>query len=651
LAGLTFLRGPAPTGTNVSGEGMHVPLPAVPQGTKISRMWRHKIEFLLLALLLHGASAALAGNAVIPEIARDPADVPASVGNRPATLVRVPLVAKEVVGTLDPLAGATYRYWTFNGKVPAPMIRVRQGDTVEVTLHNDASSHMVHSVDFHAAIGPGGGAVLSQVLPGQTKAFTFQATTPGLFVYHCGTPMIADHVANGMYGLILVEPPGGLPPVDHEYYVMQGEIYTSAARGKSGLQTFSEAKLLSESPDYFVFNGATDALSTRHPLQASVGETVRLFFGNAGPNATSSLHLVGEIFTREYQLGSLLSPPLKGVQTAGVPPGAAAILEFKAEMPGKFTLVDHAMARMAKGLMGVVDVTGNDVAHLMVPGGAAVSGATPVIAMTKEDAAALESTAQSEPDQIPASSSKPSVRTTPATSADGPLERPAKNAAHASASGLDGCLTTGGAMPKLTLFRSRRFYRLQARPMLLTESPLLFARNINALVHVTGRLTRLTDINDSDHAPVFEVDSVEQLAQSCRVTQSLAQLRRSRQIESQTTQVHMTDMTFSPANIEVSVGSRVVWRNTSSTVHNVVDDETKAMNAADVALPASVKPFDSGYLQPGESYARVFTRPGTYRYVCTLHEMNGMRGVIVVRPATPKALASRSRSSDIPSSQ
>jgi nitrite reductase (NO-forming) len=251
-----------------------------------------------------------------------------------------------IVETLDASAGTTYRYWTFNGKAPGPMIRVRQGDTVQVTLRNDANSHMTHSIDFHAALGLGGGAALTQTAPGQSKTFTFEATTPGLFVYHCGTPMIAEHMANGMYGLILVEPEGGLQPVDHEYYVMQGEIYTSAHMGKQGLQQFSAAKLLAETPEYFVFNGAVGALVTEHPMPAKVGETVRVFFGNAGPNQTASMHVVGEIFTHVYELGSLISSPLSGIQTAGVPPGAAAILEFQARQPGKFALMDHAIARM-----------------------------------------------------------------------------------------------------------------------------------------------------------------------------------------------------------------------------------------------------------------------------------------------------------------
>ena len=159
--------------------------------------------------LMHGTTS----QTRVADVVRNPTDVPSPIARRTAAIVRVTLTAEEVLGELDPSAGTTYRYWTFNGKVPGPMIRVRQGDTIEVTLRNDATSHMAHSVDFHAALGPGGGAAFSQTIPGQSKTFTFQATTPGLFVYHCGTPMIAEHIANGMYGLILVEPAGGLPPM------------------------------------------------------------------------------------------------------------------------------------------------------------------------------------------------------------------------------------------------------------------------------------------------------------------------------------------------------------------------------------------------------------------------------------------------------
>jgi len=600
---------------------------------------------LAFVLVLFLFSTTISAGQSTPNIVRDPADVPASVGSRPAQVVSVPLVTEEIVATLDPGTGATYRYWTFNGKVPGPMIRVRQGDRVQVTLRNEATSHMVHSVDLHAAIGPGGGAELSQVLPGQTKTFTFVATTPGLYVYHCGTPMIADHIGNGMYGLILVEPPGGLPHVDHEYYVMQGEVYTTSPKGKSGLQAFSEAKLMAETPQYFVFNGAVDALSKQYPLHASIGETVRIFFGNAGPNATSSLHMVGEIFMRDYQFGSLVSPPLGDVQTVGVPPGAAAILELKTDVPGKFTLMDHAMSRMAKGLVGVLDVKGTDVARLMYSGAVPASAPPPALAITADDAHIAESlpasNARSEPVSFPSGGAHP----THVTIKGSQHHAPAHSASPATSTQLNGCLTQDGQMPRLTLLHSRQVYRLQGRPMLLNESPLLFAKNINSLVHVTGRMTGMVDTYNADRSPVFEVSAVDQLAPSCNVTESLGQLRRARKRQAQeqqvtsvsakmTNQVHMTDMAFVPATVEVTVGQQVAWQNTSSAVHNVVDDASKALDKTDVALPVSAKPFDSGYLQPGQSFTRVFTQPGIYRYVCTLHEGNGMKGVVVVRPGT-----------------
>src|SRR5215471_751250 len=257
--------------------------------------------FSLFSSVMFGASSLNAetaghaghstGTAANPaDIIRNGSDVPLPVGNRKSTLVHVTLTAEEVMGTLDASAGTTYRYWTFNGKVPGPMIRVKQGDEVEVTLRNAPNSHMTHSIDFHAALGPGGGAALSQTTPGQSKTFSFQATTAGLFVYHCGTPMIAEHMANGMYGMILVEPEAGLPHVDREYYMMQGEVYTSEPKGKQGLQQFSAAKLMDEKPEYFVVNGAVDALTGLRQMPANVGETVRVFYGNAGPNATASTH-------------------------------------------------------------------------------------------------------------------------------------------------------------------------------------------------------------------------------------------------------------------------------------------------------------------------------------------------------------------------
>jgi nitrite reductase (NO-forming) len=232
------------------------------------------------------------------------------------------------------------------------------GDTVDIHLKNSADSSMMHSVDFHAATGPGGGAAVLQVGPGEEKSMTWKALVPGLYVYHCATPMVAEHIANGMYGLILVEPEGGLHPVDREFYVMQGEVYTGEPFGKHGSQEFSVEKLLGEHPEYFVFNGSVGAISKLHPLRANVGETIRIFFGVGGPNFTSSFHVIGEIFDNVYLLGGLQSPPLQGVQTVTVPPGGAAITEFKLQVPGNYTLVDHALARAERELIGILHVEG-----------------------------------------------------------------------------------------------------------------------------------------------------------------------------------------------------------------------------------------------------------------------------------------------------
>ncbi len=216
------------------------------------------------------------------DISREPTDLPPPIGKRDPKTVRLDLFTVEQEGRLA--EATTFGYWTFNGKVPGPFVRVRVGDTVDVHLKNPADSNMIHSVDFHAATGPGGGAAALQVDPGGEKSMTFKALIPGLYVYHCATPMVAEHIANGMYGMILVEPETGLAPVDHEFYVMQGEIYTEAAFGQHGSQEFSVEKLLNERPEYFVFNGSVGAISKLHPLHAKVGETVRLFFGVGGPH-------------------------------------------------------------------------------------------------------------------------------------------------------------------------------------------------------------------------------------------------------------------------------------------------------------------------------------------------------------------------------
>ena len=290
------------------------------------------------------------------DIIREPSDLPGPIGDREPQVVRIDLEATEVIGQLAD--GTTYTYWTFNNQVPGPFFRIRIGDTIEVHMKNSGSSTMNHSVDFHAVTGPGGGAVMTQTQPGQETVFTAKALNAGLFVYHCATPMVADHISNGMYGLILVEPEGGLPPVDREFYVMQGELYTAGAFGEQGHQMGDTTKLLNEDPEYFVFNGAANAL-VQKPLKANVGESVRIFFGVGGPNFTSSFHVIGEIFDRVYDQASLTSAPLTDVQTTLVPPGGATMVEFNVEVPGNFILVDHALSRLQRGLAGYLVVEGD----------------------------------------------------------------------------------------------------------------------------------------------------------------------------------------------------------------------------------------------------------------------------------------------------
>ncbi|WP_334187662.1 copper-containing nitrite reductase [Noviherbaspirillum sp.] len=290
------------------------------------------------------------------DISANPADVGKPVGKRGPQKMTVNLKTTEVLGQLAD--GTTYKYWTFNNKVPGPFIRTRVGDTVTVNMSNAKDSHMIHSVDFHAVTGPGGGAAVTQAAPGATKSFTFKALNPGLYVYHCATPMVAQHISNGMYGMILVEPEGGLPKVDREFYVMQGELYTAQRHGTQGENEFSLEKLLAEQPEHLTFNGTHDALTKTHRMEAKTGETVRIFFGVGGPNATSSFHVIGEVFDRVYSMGDLTSPPLRNVQTTTVAPGGATMVEFKVEVPGRLILVDHALSRMEKGLVGFMHVDG-----------------------------------------------------------------------------------------------------------------------------------------------------------------------------------------------------------------------------------------------------------------------------------------------------
>lgn len=255
--------------------------------------------------------------------------------------------------------GVSYTFWTFGGSVPGQFIRIRQGDTVEFHLKNHPDSKMPHNIDLHAVTGPGGGASSSFAAPGHEAVFSFKALNQGLYVYHCATAPVGMHVANGMYGLILVEPPEGLPPVDKEYYVMQGEFYTVGKYREKGHQPFDMQKAIEENATYVLFNGSEGALVGDKAIKASVGDTVRLFVGNGGPNLVSSFHVIGEIFDKvHYEGGTRFQ---ENVQTTLVPAGGSAMTEFRVEVPGTFIIVDHSIFRaFNKGALGMLKVDGDD---------------------------------------------------------------------------------------------------------------------------------------------------------------------------------------------------------------------------------------------------------------------------------------------------
>ena len=286
----------------------------------------------------------------------DAPNVPPPITRDHPTKVTIKLEVVELVkGMAD---GVDYTFWTFGGSVPGKFIRIRQNDEVEFHLMNRPDSKMPHNIDLHAVTGPGGGAAASFTAPGHASVFSFKALNPGLYVYHCATAPVGMHVANGMYGLILIEPIGGLPKVDKEFYVFQSEFYTKGPHGEAGLQPFSMEKSLTETPDYVVFNGSVGAMAGDNAVQAAVGEKVRLFVGNGGPNLVSSFHVIGEIFDNVYLEGGV-KPAQHQVQTTMIPAGGSAIGEFGLEVPGTYILVDHSIVRaFNKGAVGMIKVSG-----------------------------------------------------------------------------------------------------------------------------------------------------------------------------------------------------------------------------------------------------------------------------------------------------
>jgi nitrite reductase (NO-forming) len=308
-----------------------------------------------------GASSLAARQAAVSdsEIATltDAPNVPPPITRNHATRVIVQLEVREVVKRIAD--GVDYTFWTFGGSVPGKFIRVREGDEVEFHLRNHPDNKMPHNIDLHAVTGPGGGAASSFTAPGHESVFSFKALNRGLFMYHCATAPVGMHIANGMYGMILVEPKGGLPKVDHEYYVCQGDFYTKGRNGEPGLQPFDMEKAIREQPEYVLFNGAVGSLTGDNALKAKVGETVRLYVGNGGPNLVSSFHVIGEIFDAVYSEGG--GTKNTNVQTTLIPAGGTTIVEFKLEVPGTFLLVDHSIFRtFNKGSLGMLKVEGAD---------------------------------------------------------------------------------------------------------------------------------------------------------------------------------------------------------------------------------------------------------------------------------------------------
>ncbi len=283
-------------------------------------------------------------------------DVPRPITRKTPAHVVIQLETRELKRRLAD--GVEYTFWTFGGTVPGPMMRVREGDEVEFHLNNHPTSVMPHNIDLHAVTGPGGGAASSLTVPGHSSQFTFSALNPGLYVYHCATAPVGMHIANGMYGLILVEPKAGLTAVDREFYLLQSEFYTTGRYGAGGLQAFDMEKALHEDPDYVVFNGSVGAVTGKNALKANVGETVRLYVGNGGPNLISSFHVIGEIFNRVYGEGGTLVNQ-HNVQTTLVPAGGAAMVELKLDVPGDLIFVDHSIFRaFNKGALGMMNVAG-----------------------------------------------------------------------------------------------------------------------------------------------------------------------------------------------------------------------------------------------------------------------------------------------------
>lgn len=303
---------------------------------------------------------------VVPHAAKNPLEVGTPVRLRAGgpSPMRIPLrlTAREVVAEIAP--GKRFWFWTWEGTVPGPMIRGMVGDTLDLTVCNDAGNLEPHNVDFHAVLGPGGGAAVTNVAVGQCKTASFKLTHAGAYIYHCaGEGMPWEHVAHGMYGLILVEPKGGLSLVSQEFYVGQSDWYltdTPVTNPEIPGVAFHDVDLAKASNEFpvtaYTFNGHTRALADIYPLMALQDDTVRFFFVTGGPNVTSNWHIIGTIFDTVAKGDPAY--PERNEETVAIPPGSAAIFELTAPVPGNYLIVDHALFRVPKGAAGVLHVMG-----------------------------------------------------------------------------------------------------------------------------------------------------------------------------------------------------------------------------------------------------------------------------------------------------
>lgn len=308
------------------------------------------------------------GKPTVDRIAADPTDIPDPISRNHSETVEVELVAEEVTAEIED--GVTFNYLTFNGQVPGPMVRVRQGDTINLTFKNASENDMPHNVDFHACHGTGGGAEATTIPPGETADLQFKATYPGAFIYHCAVPTMDMHISAGMFGLILVEPKDGLPEVDHEFYIGQHEIYTDKDTGEKGHHNFNYDAMKKEEPTYVLMNGEKYALTpdNRGAMEVEKGDTARVFFVEGGPNLMSSFHPIGNVWETLYPRGSLMSDPQKYVETTPVAPGSATVAEMEFPVPGSFKLVDHALSRVAnKGCMAIISASGSPEPEIFNP--------------------------------------------------------------------------------------------------------------------------------------------------------------------------------------------------------------------------------------------------------------------------------------------